>query len=61
MTLFTIHAHVCTLTSPHGEAPLGLSQRAKLDARLLYRGSLAFLTAAAVVVVVLKKQQQPEV
>ena len=36
-----------------------LSQRGKLEARLLYRDSLAFLTAAAVVV--LEKQQQPEV
>ena len=60
MTLFTLRAHVRTLTNPHGEALFVAATKGKLDARLLYHGSLAFLTAAAVVVV-LENQQELEV
>ena len=58
MTLFTLRAYVRTPTNPHGDAPFMAVTKRKLDARLLYRGILDFLTAAAVV---LEKKQQPEV
>ena len=58
MKLFTLRAHARTHTTHPGRHRSWLSQIQELDARLLYRGSLAFMTAAAVG---LEKQQPPEI
>ena len=57
MTLFTLPQMNARSRTQTGRHRSWLSQKEKLDARLLYRSSLAILTAGAVV---LEKQQQPE-
>ena len=60
ITLFTLRAHVRTLTNPHGEAPFEAVTKGKALCAVVVPWQPGLLTAAAVVVV-LEKQQQPEV